>query len=91
MEKYPYDNHDIYSLTVQRYLGFSAIFSRFRTKLHLYIISPYQYALDFGNGTDPLLRCRQIILGWGVQTKPWTGEDISQRSRAAYRGKIDYI
>ena len=38
MEKYPYDNHDICSLTVQRYLGFSAIFFRFRTKLHSYFI-----------------------------------------------------
>jgi len=37
MEKYPYDNHVIYNLTVQRHLGFSAVFSRFRTKLHLCI------------------------------------------------------
>ncbi len=38
MEKYPYDNHVICNLTVQRHLGFSTVFSRFRTKLHLYII-----------------------------------------------------
>jgi hypothetical protein len=40
MEKYPYDNHVICNLTVQGYLGFSAIFFLFRTKLHLYIIPP---------------------------------------------------
>ncbi len=40
MMKYPYDNHVIYILTVQRYLGFSAISFRFRTNLRLYIIPP---------------------------------------------------
>jgi hypothetical protein len=40
MKKYPYDTHDICNLAVQRYLGFSAIFFRFRTKLNSHIIPP---------------------------------------------------
>jgi hypothetical protein len=38
MEKYPYDTHNTGNLAVQRYLGFSAIFFRIRTKLHFHII-----------------------------------------------------
>jgi len=50
---------------VQRYLGFSAIFFRFRTKLHLHIIPPVNMCEILVTG---------LILCSGAGRLPWVGE-----------------
>ena len=91
MDKYPYDNHVICNLTVQTVSWFFCYFLSISYKIafvHYPLVNTGEILVT---GLDPLWWCRQIILGWRVQTKPWTDENTSQRSRAAYRGKIDYI
>ena len=81
MEKYPYDSHDICNLTVQRYLGFSALFFRFRTKLHLYIIPLFNMGEILVTGLIPC---------GGVCRLSWVGEyrlshGLTKILRNAYR------
>ena len=78
MEKYPYDNHVICNLTVQTIPWFFYCFLSISYKIAFVHYPLVYYGWDFGDGTDPLRWCRQIILGWGVQTKPWTDENTSQ-------------
>ena len=66
MKKYPYDTHRTCNLVVHRYLGFSAIFFRFRIKLHLHTIPSVNICEIFTTGLMPCdAACRLSWVGKG--------------------------
>jgi hypothetical protein len=65
MEKYQYYTHNTCNFAVQRYLGFAAIFFRFRIKLHFHIISSVNMCQILVTG---------LILCSGAGRLPWVGE-----------------
>ncbi len=65
--------------TVQRFNGtlLFLLFSFDFVQIRICTLSPLSTCVRFSDGIDPLQWCRQIIIGWGVLTKPWADENIS--------------